>query len=707
MKLIDKILEDFSILEDVNASEVDDFQNPIHIIRLKEVMASYGIQDEVINTIINTITEQDDDEDIITFKHKGETHNVKKRTIRQYASDIEQGKGSEYKSAAVKAAKLDTKDTKKDKEDDSGKLGADDFDTKKSGYLRKKGSESESENQIQNSLNDGNLDGIIQSQNDLQEKRDKGDAGAGGPVASQGESIYVKNINDNFNVDEYREKNRDEIDIYKDKIKQKGLSASQKRTIQALGLNEEDGIEYLATREHHAQQELQRIKQDKDSVFYKKGKKGFNGKDEAYLEWCRAAYDGAIETRRVLDDDTDLDTSQPHHAVQSEKEIDDQVQAHLEDQVKNAKTPEDKEYYEKELASFKKFREYHDTFVIGKDKNGRTHIVSISNKKGDDLKDPHNNTTPAKRLAIIKERYGEDVAKRVTKTIEEGIETVSDTKQSAVKRSSELQVDDDLSKVCETKEMQPYIEKLNNHKGFQEWLQTSGYKSEELSTGDKLRLMQDYSRMLIQNGQKPAYEPFGKIMTKVGEFTRTKKFRENYSDINFESPAINECIEIKKDEKEAVSKTHKKVVQEVGEADSELGFPKDGKNGPHTQGYIDSVLDVLHFNTYIDGGDGKMIVQMGINGAQPKHIRGCLKDLSGFDGEIETPEGREALKTHLREKCTIDSDSGAVHIEGPDGKTQLAEDTWRTAGTSQKVASGFGSDFRKCVSGKLTEERKQ
>ena len=44
MKLIDKILEDFSILEDVNASEVDDFQNPIHIIRLKEVMASYGIQ---------------------------------------------------------------------------------------------------------------------------------------------------------------------------------------------------------------------------------------------------------------------------------------------------------------------------------------------------------------------------------------------------------------------------------------------------------------------------------------------------------------------------------------------------------------------------------------------------------------------------------------------------------------------------------------
>jgi len=59
MKLIDKILEDFSILKDVNASEVDDFQNPMHIVRLKEVMASYGIQDEVINPIIRVITEKD------------------------------------------------------------------------------------------------------------------------------------------------------------------------------------------------------------------------------------------------------------------------------------------------------------------------------------------------------------------------------------------------------------------------------------------------------------------------------------------------------------------------------------------------------------------------------------------------------------------------------------------------------------------------
>jgi plasmid maintenance system antidote protein VapI len=47
---------------------------------------------------------------------------------------------------------------------------------------------------------------------------------------------------------------------------------------------------------------------------------------------------------------------------------------------------EDKEYYEKELKSFQKFRKYHDTFTVGQDKKGRLHIVSISNKKGSDLK---------------------------------------------------------------------------------------------------------------------------------------------------------------------------------------------------------------------------------------------------------------------------------------------------------------------------------
>ena len=140
-------------------------------------------------------------------------------------------------------------------------------------------------------------------------------------------------------------------------------------------------------------------------------------------------------------------------------------------------------------------------------------------------------------------------------------------------------------------------------------------------------------------------------------------------------------------------------------ADEKLGFPKDGKNGPHVQGYIGTVMDAMHFDSYIDGGDGKMIVQMGIRGAQPQDIRGCLSEKSGFTGDISKTEGRDGLKKHLREKCKVDSKSGAIIITNEKGSTEICEDTWRTAGTSQKVASHFGKDMRECISSKVDSRR--
>ena len=113
----------------------------------------------------------------------------------------------------------------------------------------------------------------------------------------------------------------------------------------------------------------------------------------------------------------------------------------------------------------------------------------------------------------------------------------------------------------------------------------------------------------------------------------------------------------------------------------------------------------MHFDSYIDGGDGKMIVQMGIRGAQPQDIRGCLGDKSGFKGDLSTTEGRDGLKKHLREKCKVDSKSGAIIITNENGSTEICEDTWRTAGTSQKVASHFGGDMRDCISSKVDGRR--
>ena len=245
MKLIDKILEDFSILEDVNASEVDDFQNPIHIIRLKEVMASYGIQDEVINPIIRTLTEEDDDEEKVTFKHDGETRTIKMKTARQYASDIEQGDDSEEKQAAVKAAGLGgDKDSKQDKEDDSGKLEPDDFNPEKTNYM---GIGKDDETDIDKEVSDDGItgnpeEGDNQVKNDMFKygygkfqkntgtKPAPGGAGSAFNEIMSGEGVHMLKENSNMSEQELAMK------MY-EKVKNTELGKEQKGT---LGIGKKD-----------------------------------------------------------------------------------------------------------------------------------------------------------------------------------------------------------------------------------------------------------------------------------------------------------------------------------------------------------------------------------------------------------------------------------------------------------------------------------
>ena len=130
-KLIGRILEDFSILEDVNASEVDDFQNPIHIIRLKEVMASYGIQDEVINPIIRTITEQDD-KGGLSDKEKEKAKKMGLVSLGYGNWGKEKGGETTHKTVDGKLVAIGDEQPEKD---DSGNLEPDDLDPVKTNYM--------------------------------------------------------------------------------------------------------------------------------------------------------------------------------------------------------------------------------------------------------------------------------------------------------------------------------------------------------------------------------------------------------------------------------------------------------------------------------------------------------------------------------------------------------------------------------------------
>ena len=119
MKHISEIIQD--ILVEWAYRVHDGMPNPKnaqHIQQLRESMEELNLPNKVIYQVIqNLINEQDDEDEKVTFKHDGETRTITMKTARQYASDIKQGKSTDEKQAAVKAAGLSDKgDTKQDKE---------------------------------------------------------------------------------------------------------------------------------------------------------------------------------------------------------------------------------------------------------------------------------------------------------------------------------------------------------------------------------------------------------------------------------------------------------------------------------------------------------------------------------------------------------------------------------------------------------------
>ena len=171
--------------------------------------------------------------------------------------------------------------------------------------------------------------------------------------------------------------------------------------------------------------------------------------EDAYLEWMRTAYDGALSTQELLEDSR-MDTSKPTRTIQSTKEVDDKVENDLLNKSNDKNlSDDDRAYYKKQYETFKKNREYHDTYVVGVDKNGRTFIVSVSNKKDSYLRDPQNNTTPSQRFNVIKDDYPPEIVDDVTNTIKESTDLVNNVARTTTQDASKTEVDDDFITVLE------------------------------------------------------------------------------------------------------------------------------------------------------------------------------------------------------------------------------------------------------------------
>jgi len=653
----------------------------------------------------------DDKEKSVKDISKGSlTAKEKEKLEENWWSDMTASQQQQYiqdhpKSQKAQDAKEKDKDKSDDKSDDEPNTSNDraGFDEKDKTHLDNPNGPTRKE--ILNDLNNGNLDVLDEYQKGVQSNREKGIAGAGGAIASEGESKYCDATNTDF--DKWNETNKEAV-AEKQKEFDRKKTADEFRTARALGLDpkSDEFNNYLAKREVWGQQQLEKVKSDKNSVFYKKGKKGFNGKDEPYKEWMNAAYDGAQSTKQAIKE-SPIDTSKPNRTIQSTAEVDQAVEAHLEDSVKNSKSTEDKKHAETQLKNFKKFKGYHDTYVVGKDENGRTTYMGISNKKDDQIRDPQNNTTPKKRFKELEKQYGKEVAEGVTKSLEKSVQAVSEVKENTVKAASDIEINDDYVAICDTKEMKPYLQKLRDNGKFRDYVKAKGMNPDKMNTKELLEEMNSHSKELVSAGKSPSYEPYGKISIKVGEFAGNGKFKRENPNLNFDNESIKSAKNIKDTEKNVVKASHTSVVNDLVEADRPDGYSEDkpdADNGPHQQGYIGGVLDACHIDTYIDmGSDDGMLLQMGINGVKPSMIRNCVAERSGFKGDSSTSEGRKALKEHLRKRCRVTPGGDRITITDNGKEVELFEDTWRTAGTSQKVASGFGKGMRNCLQGKAAK----
>jgi len=623
------------------------------------------------------------------------------------------------------------------------------------------------------------LDSLVKITEHTQDLRAKGKAGAGGPVASEGESKFTEANNEmkkgsdgKSQHDKFKEDNKDLIAEKKEKFKSKDkLPKEQRDTLRQLGFEEpypDEAFDYLATREAWGESKFAEIKADKDSVYYKKfggnkkprptepGKKQdeWDAKEklatEKYMSWMDAAYDGAISTQAHLEGSR-LDTSKDHVVSQAtpeqDKVIEDALQKRYEEEKAKCgsgtkESCKKADHYARELKKWDEFKGFHDTYAIGQDKDGNMIYIPISNKKGSHMKDPQNNTTPAQRLSFIKKQFGPEVSKNVADAIDKGIDETSRARATTIEDTANLPITDEVVKEFESERFTKYRLDLDDQatgfsrgkkKPLGQWLdsQKPPVDWNKLTSKQKLEYSQKFAKeKLFDKGGKSRirYNDEGKMIYKDPNSTPPDEEREitglgsiglRYDTfgklgIKFgEFKASEDAVALKDKESAVVKKVHKDVTTALFEEDEPDGYDPeerpDADNGENVQGYISGVLKAVHADTYIDMEDDEdydVLVQMGVNGVRPSHIRGCLAELSGFGGDINAPGGRDALKEHLRKKCIIKPGEDKVSVQDSEGNnTELFNDQWRTAGAGQqKVATHFGQGMIDCMTKKVQKK---
>jgi len=434
------------------------------------------------------------------------------------------------------------------------------------------------------------------------------------------------------------------------------------------------------------------------------------------------------------------------------------VRNELEDKLKNAKTPEEKTHYERELEYFKKHATSEtgvegdgDTAIMYVDTDGKTRVVYISNKQS--LSDPHANATVKSATEAIKSSAvtGADteiLSERLDESVEGGINangamamsfrTDIDTNKEELNNAPLNKIGtklltgraefvdkttDKYVKNCKkNKQIQDYITENNLDINNDEHIIQAAISVAGTGDADGLNdsTKQAPNKLLFKMATAS-----GSIRVKMQRLIDKGKTPEEAAEIVANSKqkgkplmggnlSSDDCLSIYNNKalekleqnvqtrKNAMQQAHENVYNTLVELDIAHRISQGMSSDDAVKKYNEEAGP--HEQTYTKSFMKRMHWDRYIDGVDDdkKMIEIGDKSYSPKDfrkclGELSNWDGKGDLKEHLQRKMRVIPGTMKLSFVTKGKSVELGDDTWRTAGDLSKIAGGLGKDMRSCL----------
>ena len=397
---------------------------------------------------------------------------------------------------------------------------------------------------------------------------------------------------------------------------------------------------------------------------------------------------------------------------------------------------EEYKHYQTQLDYLEKLDDT-DTGTLYETTDGRIGFKHTSNKK--DWTDPHNNTSVRKKGEKISKAVDanedlsdsdrEKVVEATTNAVERAATTVDNAEKAVGEDSQNLSPEavEGVGKIFEFFDPRriDYVQEMRTNPAMKKKLESKGIDPEKATEQEIAEAViemvkdgsatQDIQKMVLKTSDVVSRV---RQLNKVGlkQYGGPMSVSQIAKHLKMSEAAVKECLDSKLDDiedtsrkrKDSMNVAHEQLVGDLQKADSELdsdSYPNnpDGDNGPNQRAYVQSFMDEIHFTRYINGElEGIQSINIGGTSVSPTEFRECCAELSNFDGDIESEQGRKDLMNHLQKRLRVSPDDDAVSFGSKEGgkERELGRESYRTKGKSKSILAHLGKDMIKCLKGK-------